>query len=69
LNLLPRLLVPIYLMCLVVLPVVAVWLWADDGMWTNGALPTHGLIHVVAGCGIALILRGALWLSGRKPGN
>jgi len=66
---LPRLIFSLYLICLALLPIVAFWIWAGDGMWVNGALPTHGLVHVVAGCGIALTLRGVLWLSGRKSGT
>lgn len=42
---------------LVLLPVAALWIWFDGGMWANGALPTHGLLHVLAGCGAALLLR------------
>ncbi len=56
----------LYISGLMALPVIAGWIWWQDGMWKNGSLPTHGLIHVCAGCAVALFLHGVLWLKNRK---
>lgn len=50
----------VWLTGLIVLPTLAAWLWWDDGMWSNGALPTHGIIQTVAGCVLALVLFGVV---------
>ena len=48
----------IWFTTLAIIPLLASWLWWEDGMWSNGALPTHGFFQVVAGCSLALGLCG-----------
>ena len=48
----------IWFTTLAIIPLLASWLWWEDGMWSNGALPTHGFVQAVAGCVLALGLYG-----------
>ena len=56
----------LWLVILIALPLLATWLWWDDGMWSNGAMPTHGFIQTIAGCVLALGLYGLVWNGDRR---
>jgi len=55
-----------YFAILALLPLVAAWLWWEDGMWSNGAMPTHGFLHTVGGCVMALALYGLVRMGDRR---
>jgi hypothetical protein len=67
LNRFSKLLILLYVIGLIVLQASTVWIWIDSGMWRNGEMPTHGMLHVIAGCGVALIIHGALRLAKLRP--
>ena len=59
----------IYFAALLATPLFALWLWWEDGMWSNGAMPTHGLVNVLAGCLIALGLHALIGMDNRIHRN
>ena len=56
----------IWFATLAIIPLLAWWLWWEDGMWSNGAMPTHGFFQAVAGCALAQVLYGLVWLGDRR---
>ncbi|MCW8970104.1 MAG: hypothetical protein OQK23_02510 [Rhodospirillales bacterium] len=45
-----------FVVLMICVPSLAVFLWARDGMWKWGAMPTHGVVYVVSFCAMALFL-------------
>lgn len=59
----------LWLVVLIALPALATWRWWEDGMWSNGELPTHGLAQVISGCGLAVALYSLVRLIDRRRRN
>ncbi len=52
---------------MVLLPIVTLAIWWEDGAWQNGAMTTKGFYSVLGCCSAALVMMGlSRWLKNRQ---
>lgn len=52
------------------LAMAGVYFWVRGGMWSQGEMPTHGMVRVLAGAGLSLgLLALAALMENRRRGK
>jgi len=53
-----KIMATLYPLMMTGIALAALFLWWRGGMWAQGELPTHGMIHAILGSALALLFYG-----------